>query len=182
MYCRKCGNQMPDDTVFCSKCGSSLKNVDMANTTQQTSYQNNTSNSVEFITPHTIPTSTTTLAEPYQPQPRKNTGAHGSAKGFLVTACVTAAILSIFFLLLYIMIRNIIYTDPEMIEYFYGYDTLILIFLFVFLISFIISLSMTIHYFHATKEGVPVGTAYKICTLIFVSLIAGIIMLSDKEE
>lgn len=181
MYCKRCGSQITDDAIFCSKCGCKVENVETASQSSQTNTVYD-SNSANVITPHTLPASNTTLAEPKQTPPRKNTGTQGTAKGFLVLACVVVAILSIFFLLLYIMIRNIIYTDPEMIEYYYGYDTLILYILCILLVFFVVSLLMTTHYFHATKDGVPVSTAFKICTLIFVSFIAGIIMLCDKDE
>ena len=41
-------------------------------------------------------------------------------------------------------------------------------------------LPMTIHYFNATKNGYDVGTGFKVCTLIFVNLIVGILMLCDN--
>lgn len=40
---------------------------------------------------------------------------------------------------------------------------------------------MTLHYNKVTKEGREVGTGFKICTLLFVNLIAGIVMLVDEE-
>ena len=41
---------------------------------------------------------------------------------------------------------------------------------------------MTVSYFNAVKEGRPVSIALKVCTLIFVSQIAGILMLCDQEH
>jgi len=43
-------------------------------------------------------------------------------------------------------------------------------------------LPMTIIYFDKVKKGEPVGTGFKVCCLLFVSLIAGIIMLCDNEN
>ena len=40
---------------------------------------------------------------------------------------------------------------------------------------------MTVHYFRAVKGHRPVGVGFKVCTLLFVSLIAGILMLCDNE-
>ena len=40
---------------------------------------------------------------------------------------------------------------------------------------------MTIYYFRQVEKKQPIGMAFKICTLLFVSLIAGIFMLCDKE-
>jgi len=43
-------------------------------------------------------------------------------------------------------------------------------------------LPMTITYFDKVKKGEPVGTGFKVCCLLFVSLIAGIIMLCDNDN
>ena len=48
------------------------------------------------------------------------------------------------------------------------------------LIPLIWTIPMTVHYFRATKEGRPVGVGFKICTLLFVSLIGGILMFFDN--
>lgn len=53
---------------------------------------------------------------------------------------------------------------------------------FYFLIPLCWTLPMTIVYFNKVKEHQPIGTGFKVCTLLFVSLIAGILMLCDKEN
>ncbi len=40
---------------------------------------------------------------------------------------------------------------------------------------------MTIYYFRQVEKKQPIGTAFKVCTLLFVNLIAGIFMLCEKE-
>ena len=40
---------------------------------------------------------------------------------------------------------------------------------------------MIIVYFKKTKNGEPVSTAFKVCTLIFVNIWAGVFMLCDKD-
>lgn len=40
---------------------------------------------------------------------------------------------------------------------------------------------MTIHYNNARKNRTPVSMTYKICVLLFVSTISGILMLIDKD-
>lgn len=42
-------------------------------------------------------------------------------------------------------------------------------------------LPMTISYSRAIKEGREVSTAFKVCTLIFVNLISGILMLVSDD-
>ena len=43
-------------------------------------------------------------------------------------------------------------------------------------------LPMTIIYFKKVKKGLPIGTGFKICSLLFVNTIAGILMLCDKNK
>ena len=52
----------------------------------------------------------------------------------------------------------------------------------VFLISLCWTIPMTIAYRDSVKNNQPVSTSFKVCTLIFVSLIAGIIMLCDNDN
>lgn len=40
---------------------------------------------------------------------------------------------------------------------------------------------MTVKYFRCVKENKPVSTSFMVCSLLFVSLIAGILMLVDNE-
>lgn len=41
---------------------------------------------------------------------------------------------------------------------------------------------MTVSYFNKVKNNQPISTAFKVCSLLFVSLIGGILMLCDKEH
>ena len=43
-------------------------------------------------------------------------------------------------------------------------------------------LPMTIVYFNKIKRGEPIGTGFKVCSLLFVSMIAGILMLCDNNN
>ena len=43
-------------------------------------------------------------------------------------------------------------------------------------------LPMTIHYCNCLKTGRPVGTGFKICCMLFVSFIGGILMLCDSSR
>jgi len=50
-----------------------------------------------------------------------------------------------------------------------------------YLIPLAWTIPMTVHYFNSLKDNKPVGTGFKVCTLLFVSMIAGILMLCDKD-
>ena len=77
---------------------------------------------------------------------------------------------------------------------FYGIYTMLMLFLAVVLPSpgfviffiafggaFALCLSMTVVYFRRVATCWPVSSAFKVCTLLFVSMIAGILMLCDKD-
>ena len=51
-----------------------------------------------------------------------------------------------------------------------------------FLIPLAWCIPMTVSYCRKVKNGVHVGTGFKVCSLIFVSLVGGILMLCDKEN
>lgn len=44
------------------------------------------------------------------------------------------------------------------------------------------SIPMTVSYFRRVKERRPIGIGFKVCTLLFVSLVAGIMMLCDGDN
>lgn len=50
-----------------------------------------------------------------------------------------------------------------------------------FLIPLAWCLPMTISYFNKTKRGETVSTGFKVCSLLFVSLLGGVLMLCDKD-
>ncbi len=50
------------------------------------------------------------------------------------------------------------------------------------LIPLVWTIPMTIHYCNAKKNGNPIGIGFKICSLLFVNLIAGILMLCDNND
>jgi len=58
----------------------------------------------------------------------------------------------------------------------------VLMALYTFCIGLAWCLPMTLSYFGKVKRGEPIGTGFKVCTLIFVSLVAGILMLCDNEH
>ena len=43
------------------------------------------------------------------------------------------------------------------------------------------TIPMTVHYFHSVRDRKTVGIGFKICSLLFVSLLGGIFMLCADE-
>ena len=50
-----------------------------------------------------------------------------------------------------------------------------------FLIPLAWCIPMTVHAFECINENKPLSTGFKVCTLLFVSMIAGILMLCRKD-
>ena len=99
---------------------------------------------------------------------KKTSGLNVAAKVFMVIGTVGNSWLSVFILFL-----TIVWNEP-----------ITVITLFLFLIPWALSwcLPMTIVYFKKTKKGEPIGVGFKICTLLFVNTIAGILMLCDNDK
>lgn len=53
--------------------------------------------------------------------------------------------------------------------------------LFTFCIALAWCLPMTISYCNKIKKGIPVSTGFKVCSLLFVNTIAGILMICDHK-
>ena len=53
---------------------------------------------------------------------------------------------------------------------------------FFFLIPLAWCIPMTVVYWKSVNEKKPVSVGFKVCTLLFVSLIAGILMLCDSDK
>lgn len=51
----------------------------------------------------------------------------------------------------------------------------------IYLIPLAWAIPMTVHYWKAVKNNRPVGTAFKVCTLLFINTVSGILMLCDKD-
>lgn len=44
------------------------------------------------------------------------------------------------------------------------------------------TIPMTVHYWKAVENKQPVSTGFKVCSLLFVSLIGGVLMLCDNKD
>lgn len=51
-----------------------------------------------------------------------------------------------------------------------------------FLIPLAWCIPMTVHYFNCIRDGKEISVGFKVCSLLFVSLIGGILMLCDKND
>ena len=53
---------------------------------------------------------------------------------------------------------------------------------FYWIIPLAWTIPMTVIYFKKIKNGEQISTAFKVCSLLFVNKVAGILMLCDKEQ
>ncbi len=51
-----------------------------------------------------------------------------------------------------------------------------------FIIPLCWTVPMTVHYFRCCRENQPVSTAFKVCSILFVSLVGGILMFFDNTN
>lgn len=52
----------------------------------------------------------------------------------------------------------------------------------IYIIPLAWCIPMTVSYFNKVKNNLPISTGFKVCSLLFVSLLGGIFMLCDKEN
>ena len=105
-FCTKCGNELIDEAVVCTKCGCLVEKVQQKNNSES--------------------------------------GLKTAAKIFMILGTIGLGISC-------------------------------------FLIPLAWCIPMTVVYFSKIKKGEPVGTGFKVCSLLFVNTIAGILMLCDKD-
>ena len=94
-------------------------------------------------------------------------GIKTATKVFLVLSCVSSCIMT----LIYFICAMVAIAD--------GSGGLFFTYLLLSLPSFWV-VPMTISYFSKVKNGEILGTGFKVCTLIFVNIVAGILMLCDN--
>lgn len=101
---------------------------------------------------------------------KTSSGLQTATKIFLILSCIGTAISTLSMFASCVSMSEL---APELTGI-YGFFAVVCIGLFV------LDICMTTHYTKAINEGAPVGTAFKVCTLLFVNLIAGILMLCDN--
>lgn len=109
---------------------------------------------------------------------RQNSGLTVAAKVFMVISTVSNAIAFLLFFIIWMIAvsaakKNHDADIPAIIAFIYT---------IVFLIPFIVSLFMTMKYFTKVNGREDVSVAFKVCTLLFVNLVAGILMLCDNVQ
>ena len=185
-YCIKCGNELRDEAVMCPKCGGEVENVPQSEP-QQKKTKFCTYCGAEVLEAAIVcPKCGCPVAMVGQNKAIKNdlgkssenNGLQLVAKIFLCISCVIPIIVVLFLGIISVSTVNL-YLDSITNVYLGG---VFLVYAMIALLPFFWVLPMTSHYFKMTAEKRRVGIAFKICTLLFVNLIAGICMLCDKDN
>ena len=157
--CKHCGAQNFDINTTCDKCGNPLGNT------------------VELVS-----------QAPYQPKPTvynttpttKNSGMTTAAKILMIisTASYGVAFLTFFILwfITLILQQESGFSELKMAAVTYFLYTAL------FLAAALAGFFMTVDYSRKIEDGKKVSIAFKVCSLIFINMIAGILMLIDNPE
>ena len=176
-YCPYCGKQLLNEAVLCVGCGCNVRHVRGLATSQTTKFCNYCG--VETLKDAVVcPKCGCLLA--------KSSGnvLQIMTKILLVLSGVVVLLGAIVMLILALVDTNIANACEDNASY-ELYQLLSRIFISIFVacaLSMAWIIPMTAHYFKATKNLQTVGTAFKVCTLIFVNLVAGILMLCDRSN
>ena len=163
-YCSKCGKELFDEAVVCPECGC-MVNSEGAHIGYCWKCGAPLKEGVPYCT------SCGCAVKGEEPKkacddPKKNRSLIKASIAFLILACVGCIISLIAGIYLVVLVGWV----TKAIEYIATGA------------SILWTLPMTIVYIHQTQNHKPVSLAFKVCTIIFASRVAGIIMLFAKEE
>ncbi len=96
------------------------------------------------------------------------------AKVFMIISCVASPTIGILYSL-FLLLMSVATTMLPMIA-------LVILLLIIFCLPLAWTIPMTVSVSRKIKENEPIGMTLKICTLIFVNLIAGILLLCVNDD
>ena len=104
---------------------------------------------------------------------KSNNNLKTCAKAFLILGTVAYGVITLIYAILWLLSFSIKDNFSTVVS---------AIYFLLFLILFSVSLFMTINYCNKINNKEPVGIAFKICALLFIGLIPGILMLCDAND
>ena len=155
VFCKNCGTALADGTTFCTNCGAPVEQA------PQQGYAPPQSNYAAPQQGYVPPQPNYAAPQQGYVPPQSNYAAPQQGYGYAPQAAPKPSGLSIAAKVLMIISTVV-----------YGF----------YLIPLAWCLPMTISYSNKIKYGQPVSTGFKVCTLLFVNLIAGILMLCDNDN
>lgn len=152
--CKNCGTQNFDINSTCKNCGAELLNIPYCE--KQALSQSATAG--------------------------RKSGCSVAAKVFMVISLVSYAIAFVFALILWLIALFATQDSPSITPEIEIAVLTTFIYMLFFLVFLIVVSCMTAKYFKNINKGKEIGMAFKICTLLFVNMIAGILMLCDDGK
>ena len=192
-FCTHCGKELLDEAIFCPGCGCEAPKHQTVQAVQ-TGTKKFCSYCGAEVLPQAVVCPKCGCPINKQEVTKNKTGKakalQGTAKAFMFVSLGRCLVFAIIMAGLALTCNNLIDTyigrvdGTEYIEYVdmcNAYYWFYLIAGFCRLLPLIWITIMIKHYFKATRNQEPVGVGFKVCTLIFVSLVAGILMLCDTS-
>lgn len=193
-YCEHCGTQLLDEAVICSKCGCGVVAVRPVNIVQTQDYKYCKHCGQQVLREAVMcPACKGDLG--LQKEISSGKILQILAKIFMILGAVACVIIAIFFLVSGIVLKNVDSIADLISQSHVAFDIALLYDINVDLLANICLvcsvgvllplfyvIPMIVHYFKSTKNKKPLSTAFKICTLMFVNMIAGILMICDNDE
>ena len=179
-FCTHCGNELLNEAVFCPKCGRScdvLPVVKAEESVTQHRYCTYCGNQVLKQAVVCTKCGCAIKPMPKTVSIKNGKGLQIATKVLMILSCVASGICAIVMAGIALMFNNMSIID----DYYSVFAPMYLIFSIICLVPLCWTFPMTKHYINAIKQGRPVGIAFKVCTLIFVNMIAGVLMLCDTS-
>jgi NADH:ubiquinone oxidoreductase subunit 5 (subunit L)/multisubunit Na+/H+ antiporter MnhA subunit len=169
-YCPKCGTELADESAYCSKCGAWQYVEAQPGASYQQANQN-----------------------PPQQKPPYNKAVATVNKVLLIIMCAVLCLILVFAIVCTAF--SIAWFDEFESEFnkpsgeledpravFWMFCTIYAVYMWIAGIRLAWCLPMTLHYIKKNKANVPTSMAFKICTLIFVNLLVGVLMLCCEQN
>jgi len=191
-FCSECGNELRDEAVMCPKCGEEVVSIPLQrpqNNKKFCTYCGAEVLSAAIICPKCgCPSKHETKRQTVTDYPveitKNSSGLRTATKVFMIISCFLPILVSCILATRLAVILEILdvagvnSTSLELDIVYLAYSISIVLCLLPF--SWVIP--MTTYYFKVTNRGEKVGIVFKIFTLLFVNLIAGILMLCDTKN
>jgi len=191
-YCTHCGTELNDDAVFCTNCGKAVGNS--SNSEPKIKYCTNCGSELKEGADYCLNCGCKVEKPFVEDNSDKNKTIEMVAKVFMVLSCASLAVCAVILAISAIIMANAanILSPEELQDAFAGASvppeeglsilTICCAFLaIVALIPLAWSIPLTVIVFKRTKEGAPISIAMKVCILIFVNVVSGILLLCRKE-
>lgn len=197
-YCTHCGAELNDDAVFCVNCGKAVENGQ--DSAPKIKYCTNCGNELKEGADFCVNCGCRVgRSAPEAQDANKNKTIETVAKVFMVLACVALGVCAIMCGIISLILATApnVLSAEELADIVTGAseglkdadpNDVLLICIIVYTVlavSTLIPLAwcipLTVIVFKRTKVGAPISTAMKVCILIFVNIIAGILLLCRKE-